>query len=651
MEFFTKLRVVLLLCLAVYLTPQVANAGDLEKANQQYNIFNYKLAIELYEKVMAKKPSLAVAQKIANCHRFMNNTDAAEIAFAKVISFNGFDPINYYYYADVLKQNGKFDLAKYNYNMYGSLNQEKFNEATMLAASCDSAKLWAAQPNKNILVKNNQTQNSEYSDFSPIKYDKGFAFVSDRLNTDDQASNAVTGENDKIYGWTGNGYLKLYEIDTTDKESPVINRFPGSINSKYHNGPVTASSDFNELYFSRTDISDATKDKKLKVGQKFIYYSQRKGGAWSEATLVPFNKGEDFSVQHPALSPDGTTLYFSSDMPGGYGGLDLYASRKLGDGTWGKPENCGTVVNTSLDEVFPSVAANNMLYFSSRGHYGLGGLDLFSAEGSYTSFSNLQNLKAPYNSTKDDFGILFLDKDNGLLSSNRSGGLGLDDIYRFRTLPSVVEMPVFAVEGKIVDHTGAPVNNAVVALLNKTTGKTTGVFTNPSGQFHFDLDPENDFTVRADSKMSFVDPDEDISTKGLDKSKNYNILFTVRKPLDTKDVYVLKNIYYDFDKYELRKDALVTLFKLAVYLKKYPNVNIELRSHTDERGTPEYNQELSQKRADAAVAYLIRKGIKASRLTAKGYGETELIFICGDSAECPDSAHQVNRRTEFKVLK
>lgn len=645
MNSIPKFPIIILLWLSIYLCPKVASAGDLEKANEFYNTLNYKFAIELYEKVMAKKPSLTVAQKLANCYRFTNNTEAAEVAYSKVISFDGFDPINFYYYADVLKQNGKYDLAKYNYTMYGSSNKEKLSEASYLAASCDSAKSWINNALPNIAVKNQTAQNTEFAEFSPSKYDKGFTFVSDRLNVDD----AGTIENGKVYGWTGNGYLKIYEVDTSNKNEPVIKRLPESINSKFHNGPATFTSDLSTIYFSRTDISEPTKNKKLQVGQKYIYYSEKKDGVWGEAVLIPFNEKEKFNVQHPALSPNGDVLYFSSDMPGGYGGSDLYASKKNSDGKWDKPENCGSVVNTSFDEVFPYVRTDGKLYFSSKGHAGLGGLDLFSVDGAFNSFSNLQNLKAPYNSSKDDFGVLFLNESNGLLSSNRNGGSGLDDIYSFSPSIPFTKAPVLVIQGKVIDNSGLPVKNAVVTLFNNTLGTNSAVFSDANGLFNFNLEPETEYRVHGDSKMAFEIPDHPISTKGEEKSKTYDLTFTLRKPLDTKDVYVLKNIYYDFNKYNLRKDALVTLFKLAVYLKKYPNVNIELRSHTDERGTAEYNMALSQKRADVVVEYLKYKGISASRLSGKGYGETELIFVCGDRT-CLEAQHQLNRRTEFKVL-
>lgn len=645
MNSIPKIPIIILLWLSVYLCPKIAFAGDLEKANEYYNTLNYKFAIELYEKVMAKKPSLNVAQKLANCYRFINNTEAAEIAYSKVISFDGFDPINFYYYADVLKQNGKYDLAKYNYTMYGNSNKEKLPEASYLAASCDSAKTWVNNVVPNVLVKNQVGQNTEFSEFSPSKYDKGFVLISDRLNSDD----AATKENGKIYGWTGNGYLKIYEVDTTNISEPAVKRLPETVNSKFHNGPATFTADFNTIYFSRTDITEATKAKKLSVGQKYIYYSEKKDGVWGEAILIPFNKDEKFNVQHPALSPNGDILYFSSDMPGGYGGSDLYASRKSGNGEWSKPENCGSAVNTAFDEVFPYLRADGKLYFSSKGHTGLGGLDLFSADGSYTSFSNIQNLRAPFNSPKDDFGILFFDDSNGLLSSNRTGGAGLDDIYRFSSIAPIAASPILVIQGKVIDHAGLPVKNAVVTLFNNTLGTNNAVFADANGLFNFNLESETDYRVHGDSKMLFEVPDYTVNTKGENKSKTYDLTFTLRAPLDTKDVYVLKNIYYDFNKYNLRKDALVTLFKLAVYLKKYPNVNIELRSHTDERGTAEYNLALSQKRADVVVDYLKYKGISASRLSGKGYGETELIFVCGDRT-CSEADHQKNRRTEFKVL-
>lgn len=638
-----------MITLGVLIAPKMLKSDDLGKANKYYEKYDYKFAIDIYEKLLEKSPSLEVAQKLANCYRFVNNTIAAERAYATVLTFPGFDPINYIYYAGILKQNGKFDQAKRNYLMYAERVPEKSDYAVKLANSCDAARLWLQNPDVNVDIENENSFNSEHSDFSPIAYANGFLIISDRwfLKSPENDKNA------KVYGWTGNSFLKIYQAEQAKDSAAGVMQLtllPEQINDKYHNGPATLNADGSAIYFTRAGVADDVDLKKAKdvVFRKTIYLASKINGIWSEATPFPYNSPYEYSVQHPALSPDGNILYFASDMPGGFGGMDLYYSEKSSNG-WSKPINCGNIINSDEDEVFPFVRKDGTLYFSSRGHITIGGLDIFSSKGDKNSWKEPENLKSPYNSTRDDFGIFFFqDNLSGYLSSNRPGGKGADDIYRFYQKP---KEQFYAVEGKVNEKgTGNPLSGLKIFLINKKTGEEKTTISAEDGSFKFALEKETDYTVRGDMDKFFSRQEGDITTKGATESTVFNVKFEVEK---VEEAYLvrLKNIYYDFNKYNIRKDAEPELNKVVAFLNNTPSVNIELRSHTDARGKAAYNLKLSELRAASAKDYLKNKGIGKERLSSKGFGESQLLNTCADGVKCSDEEHQLNRRTEFKVVK
>lgn len=649
------LLIIVTLGIVCYFIPFRLLSDDLGKANKYYERYDYQYAIEIYESIISDKPTLEVAQKLANCYRFVNKSIEAEKAYATVLTFPGFDPINYIYYAEALKQNGKFEQAKKSYLIYAERMPAKSDEAVRLANGCDAARLWLDNPDIDVTMINQEGFNSEYSDFSPIPYKKGFIFTSDRqfLKTIYNKKN----KSKKIYGWTGNPFLKLYQAenqnDTLDGDLKLT-LMPIEINDQYHAGPATLTADGKLMYFTKSGIVndpsvDANKIKDL-VMKKAIYYSIRLGnGAWSPAVSFPYNSPYKYSIQHPALSPDGKILYFASDMPGSMGGMDIFYCENTGSG-WTKPKNCGPAINTTQDEVFPYVRKDGKLYFSSRGHITIGGLDIFTADGTKSEWTEAENLKAPYNSPKDDFGICFFEDNlTGFISSNRAGGKGSDDIYQFSQRPK--EKLFFAVEGDVVEKgTENPMSGVKVFLINKNTGEQSELISQENGKFKFDLLPETDYLVRGDITKYFSRQEGEISTKGAKESTVYNVKFEVEKG---EDSYIVKlnNIYYDFDKFNIRKDAEPELMKVLNFMNATPNVNVELRSHTDARGKAEYNMWLSEKRAQSAKNYLLTKGAEKDRLTAKGYGETLLINKCADGVKCTKEEHQLNRRTEFKVVK
>jgi peptidoglycan-associated lipoprotein len=413
------------------------------------------------------------------------------------------------------------------------------------------------------------------------------------------------------------------------------------------------------LYFTRCEAG-----KREKKGCK-IMYSKMTGDKWSEPVNLKILP-DSLVAAHPAISPDGTTLYFVSDLAGGFGGKDIWKVTRSGSGgAWSQPVNLGPDINTPGDELFPYVREDGTLYFSSDGLIGMGGLDIFKANMQPDGSWIVKNMRPPINSFADDFGIVFEDSnEKGIFSSTRKGR-GNDELYSFELPPLV-----FNVTGLVKDEkTGSPISGSVVKLI-ASDGNSLQAETGSGGDFKFDLRADVDYIFLA-SKRGYLNGKEKETTKGQDKSREFMVtimLTPIDRPIE------LPNILYDFGKWDLRPESMVSLDKLVETLNDNENITIELMSHTDSRDTEEYNLELSQKRAQVVVQYLIDKGIAPERLTAKGYGEsTPKVVDAAIAAQNPflklgatlseqyinslandeqrEIAHQINRRTEFKVLR
>ena len=635
---------------AYVFTPSKLKSDDLGKASKYYDKYDYHYAIEIYERLMKKGGSLEVVEKLANCYRFIGNSIEAEKNYAKALTYPNFNVKNYLYYADALKQNSKFDKAKHYYLMYGERVPSEADMALRQANACDVARMWMEDPDRNIEIYNESEFNTQQSEFSPVIYQDGIILASDRLFS---SAKPNTKEN-KIYGWTGNGYIKIYNAQQ-DKSKPndvlKLSPFPEEINKDYHNGPASITYDGRFLAFTKGGVNKSQRNKqKSGVIHKAVYFSSFENGVWTKPEPFAYNKIAGYSLQHPALSQDGSIMYFASDMPGGYGGMDIYYSAKI-DGKWTAPINCGNKINTDQDEVFPYLRSDGKLYFSSRGHITIGGLDIFSAEGQKNNWSEPENLKSPINSPKDDFGITFFqDSQSGYLSSNRMGGKGLDDIYSFAPKLSDNKF-ILQVAGKVVEKgTEKPIEGLKVFLYNKTTGEEKIMFSREDGSFIFDLEKDYDYSLKGDLNKFFSRQEGEISTKGVKESTIYNVKFEVER---AEEAYIvrLNNIYYDFDKYVIRQDAEPELQKVVNFMNKIKDVSVEMQAHTDSRGKSSYNMQLSVQRANAAKDYLIKQGVEQERLSAKGFGETRLLNKCEDGIACSEEEHQLNRRTEFKIIK
>ncbi|MBT8297652.1 MAG: OmpA family protein, partial [Maribacter sp.] len=453
-------------------------------------------------------------------------------------------------------------------------------------------------------------------------------------------------------------YLDLYvaKINEESQELRDAIKFSRKVNTKYHEASVTFSPDNETMYFTRNNYGKKLKRDKKGVNHLKIYRSQKINGDWTDAVEVPFNS-DDFSTGHPALSPDGKLLYFVSDMPGSIGQTDIFVVDVLDDGTFSDPRNLGPEINTERKEMFPFVNEEK-LYFSSNGHVGLGGLDVFEAAfDEENGFQEVKNVGQPINSNKDDFSYIVNEKNQkGFFASNRRGGKGDDDIYSFKRLV-VEEVPenLNAIAGVVTELvTGELMPKALVTLLDENNIKLKEMQAEEDGSFLFeDLDGNTKYKVKI-TKGDYFDEEVSVATKDNEVVHTEVALRRLKEMIAVEDgIRKLKTemIYFDFDKSYIRKDASEELDKLVQVMTEYPNMVIKIESHTDSRGPRVYNQYLSERRAKSTRDYIISKGIEARRIqSAKGYGEERLINECNGRVRCTEVKHLLNRRSEFIIV-
>lgn len=633
----------------------------LKQADAQFELFNYTNAIKLYNEAYKKDQGLHVTERLAESYSLVQDYAQAESWYATLVKMEGAKPDATLGYAEALRNNAKYEQARQQFMAYVALKGDISSaQKELWSVSCDSAIYWMKNP-KSVTITNQQMLNSAQSDWGPAIYNNAIVFASDRsgLTGNDQKMNRPflrfagwEAPSRTNYNWTGNGYLNLY---VTKGQTDVVQKFPINVGTDYHVGPASFTADGTEVYFTLTRIpkkleyQTVGKEKMATINTELYYSKKADDGTWSAPVPFKYNDVNRHSVGDPYLTKDGKRLYFVSNMLGGLGGTDIYYVDRIADGDWGLPINLKNI-NTAGSERTPSIGENDLFYFASDGRIGMGGLDLFAAKLKGDSITNIQNMGYPANSPQDDFAFTATGKLTGLLSSNRSGGLGSDDIYGFVAKEIVVAKPVFALEGKVLNKdTDQPIAGATVQLAY-TNGKIEKVSTASNGSFSFSLEEKSEYKLAAEKAGYIKGAVANISTVGLTKST------VINKDLYLSEIVIGKairidNIFYDFDKFNIRPDAALELDKLVATLKENPTIWIELGSHTDSRGNDAYNQKLSQNRATAAVNYIISKGIAKERITAKGYGETMLVNICKNGVKCTDEEHQQNRRTEFKIVK
>jgi peptidoglycan-associated lipoprotein len=602
------------------------------QGNRLFNSLAYSDAIVEYQKALGKKDFPQADIGLAESYRLTNNTQKAEEAYAKVMQLKECEPIHRLRYAQLLMRNGKYEMAKTWFDNYLK-DQPNDNHAKILKASCDSIE--AYKKDSAVYTVTTSPVNSGQTNFSPQYYKDGVVFVSDR----------ASGSGVKTYHWTGQPFLDLYfaKMDK-DKNLSTPEPIKGEVNGLYHDGPCAFIGD-TVMYLTRNNYIR----KKLKKGEADfvnlkLYKSVFKDSTWGKLEEFPYNSN-DYSIGHPAITKDGKTMYFVSDMPGGSGGTDLYVT-KFDNGSWSQPVNLGTAINTPSNEMFPTIYHDTILYFSSEGHTNMGGLDIFYSINHNGLWTDAKNMKYPINSSNDDFGVILNDSaTEGYFSSNRNMGNTMqDNIYGFTKL-------FFSLDGMAVEkNTQKPISGVLVELTNETTGEKVASITGKDGTFMFLLEQNCKFSI-VGSKDNYYTNTEKVSTidKKVSENMHVKLKLEMEKIVINKPI-VLENIYYDLDKWEIRPDAATGLDRLVTIMKENPSIKIELGSHTDSRADDKYNMTLSQKRADAAVNYIVEHGISKDRITAKGYGESMLINKCKDNVQCTEEEHQQNRRTEFKVV-
>lgn len=698
-----------------------------QRADEKYSTLAFSEALSLYQSAYedGKGNSDYLAVKIANCYRLLGQPDKAKDWFGKANRNTNMEPINYLYYAQVLAENEKYDDAIDWYKKFlESYPDDK--RGTLGIDACKRAKGISNIPPVTSINKTNV--NSSYSDFGPTLSPDGMIFASNRKSI------LTLGYTDK---WTGANFLDLYLAKNDGQgsfNSPSL--LNGSANSYYHESNAAFSPGGNVMIFTRSqydpnifgaNIVKSAIDNVVKL--KLVVYSRNANGNWNEGVEFPYND-PNVSYAHPTFSADGKTLYYSSDRNGGQGGTDIWRSAVNTDGTFGTPENLGPAINTAGQEMFPFIDKNDVLFFASNGHAGMGGLDIFRSflNPETNTYGGVANMGRPLNGPSDDFGVVFDTLSNrGFFTSNRPGGEGSDDIYGFVLGGSFVELEIldaathlpienaqvvmdkllfarsnsrgiasspmelnkiydFAISADkyktknvSIDNNGWPIGStqyrtvylecdngnsivgivtektskfpipkATVTLVNTITGEERTYVTDASGLYRFDnICPEANYLVKAE-KVGYEGDSKTLSTAGLKYGEEITAnLVLSGPPIDLVEFY---NVYFDFDRWFLRKTASTDVQKMYDILRMSPDLRVEIGAHTDSRGTNEYNDRLSQRRAESVVNYLIKRGISRTRIVPKGYGESRLKNRCEDGASCTEIEHQENRRVEFRLL-
>ncbi len=621
----------LLFILAVTLSTTAQNK-DTKKADQLYDRLAYTDAAAAYQKLLKKgKGSRYVFERLANSYYFINDTKKAETYYKRVVKGRKVKPETVYNYAQSLKANGKFSL----YNTF----MKTFAE---MSPNDSRAVDFMKDPNyvpqimedyARFEAKNLEYINTEYSEFGGIVVDKDFYFSSAR-NT-----------SRKKYHWDEQPFLDVYKAKLVGDAIKNANLLEGDVNTKFHEGNVAITPDGKRMYFDRNDYLDGKFDKSEEgINQINLYYTEWVDGGWKGVFSIPFNSSE-YSTGHPALSANGNTLYFVSDKPGGKGMSDIYRVSIDASGNFGTPERLGDNINTEGKEVFPYIDSNGALYFSSDGHQGLGGLDGFYAEASGNGFDDPINLGKGANSEDDDFAFIYNPETQmGFMSSNRTGGKGMDDIYQIVAVepPCDVTMDINVVN----EYTQEPIFGARIDLYDTLENKLSTKSTAEDGKGTVVAECQKPHVVQA-----FMRGFESNAIT-VDASPDGKISRTIQlRPIEAiivDDKIELNPILFDYNKHNIKPQAAFELDKLVGIMKKYPNMKIKVESHTDTRGNADYNRNLSEKRAQSTVQYVISQGIDASRISGEGMGLDKPAVPCGSN--CTEADHEKNRRSEFIIV-
>lgn len=629
----------------------LAQVGKLEKANLKYDKYNYIDARKIYLKVVENGyRSSEIYRKLGDTYYFNSEYSGAAKWYYDLI--NDFpdeaQTIDYFRAAQCLKSINQPEEASKLMVVY----KKRGGRAKAVTAYENIADtLFKKGVHDKLFEIEKVAVNTEYSDFGPAFYGDKIVFASSG-----NSINSLENQSADLSGWDNQPFLDLYQA-TLDEAMNLehAEALKGDVNSPYHESTAVFTKDGNTMYFTRNNFLNGKKrrDKDHVIRLK-IYKATKNGDSWGNVKELPFNS-DSYSAGHPALNPEEDKLYFASDMPGTLGMSDIWYVKVLGSDIYSKPVNMGEVINTPARETFPFVSAENDLYFSSDGHAGFGGLDIFIAKlevgGGHRGILTLGD---PINSSKDDFSFIIKEGRIGYFTSNRDGDTGSksDDIYQ------IWERCEITIQGSIADEvTGDLLSNAEVTLLDSNNKEVKTMVVGEDAVFTFLLNCNEQYVLRAkkegyNPKEEVIETPKNPKTIEMPITLNMPMSLKLSDPCPPNDLgcrLTLQPIYFDYDKSNIRPDAEIELAKILAALEEYPILKIHIESHTDSRGKDSYNLKLSERRAQSTLQWLLGKGVGKNRLTSKGYGESKLINKCLNGAECTEDEHQLNRRSMFII--
>jgi len=621
-------------------------------ADKSFDEYAFMEAIELYEYAYEKDTTdNYIVKRLAESNRNIGNTEEVERWLKKLIDRKVDVPDDIFNYSQALKSNGKYLQAETWLKEYSELRPE--DGRVNIQVSILEYIQFLMRDSANYEIRN-VSLNTVGSDLGPSFYKNQLVFSSTSIGTRSGVK----------YKWNELPYLDMYSTTINpDGDLTLPIPFAPKLKTAYHDGPSSFDSKNDIIYFTRNNFSrgKVSKSRDDVVNLK-IFLGKFEGGEWKMTGSFRFNSDE-YSTGHPSIDRNGTILYFASDMPGGYGKSDLYFS-VLSNGQWSKPLNLGPKINTEGNEFFPFISDDGVLYFASDGHGGLGGLDIFFSVPERGVFNSIENMGYQVNSSKDDFGMA-LDSTGvkGYFTSNRSGGKGSDDIYFLR----IKHVPVI-IRGAIKDRdTKDVLSDATVSIIDEKGETVASSITRADGQFEFEVNKGQQYIVNV-THASYIENEKSVTTSNLRPNDEAYIEIFLEQKIDEEasgpapknmeeengealQVIEIEYINYGLDKVDIASDVASVLDKLIALAKEYPDLEFRIESHTDSRGSDEYNMNLSKKRAKAAADYVASKGIDPKRILYQGFGETRLLNKCSNGVDCTEEQHEVNRRSIVKVVR
>jgi outer membrane protein OmpA-like peptidoglycan-associated protein len=641
-----KTKIILISIIISSLTFKGFAQKDAEKvADKKYEQYAYIDAIKTYERIAKKGyKSEEMFKKLGNSYYFNAELELAGKWYDELFSMTqDVEPEYFYRYSHTLKVTGHYAKA-----------DEMLLKFSEKSGADSRAKLFNTNRNYLSEIKANSGRykiedagiNTKYSEYGGAYYGNKLIFTSAR----------DTGFLfQRKHKWSNQYFTKLYATEmVTDTTLGTPVKFANKIRIPFHEATPIFTKDGQTMYFTQNNYLKGKKGENAKKITFFkIYKAKLIDKEWSNVEELPFDS-DNYSVGHPALSPDEKTLYFASDMPGTKGQSDIFKCTIDEEGNYGIPENLGSKINTEGRESFPFISEENELYFASDGHPGLGGLDIFVVEiAKDGSYKKIKNIGEPANSSDDDFGFLINSETRrGFLTSNREGGKGSDDIYQFLETKSLkCNQELYGIVTDL--ESGNILSNAKVSLFDAKFKLLTTYLSDINGHYNFEVDCENDYYIRAE-KVEYTTFEKRINI--LNETGKTEIPIQLEKTIkevkngdDLAKTFGIKIIYFDLDKSNIREDAAIELEKILDVMVENPTIKINIKSHTDSRASFEYNDQLSERRAKSTLEWLVKNGIDTGRLTAKGYGERQLVNKCSDDVPCSEDEHQANRRSEFII--